>query len=185
MIGDTGIELVHGGFNAGSGQLILRGAADPDTYSAVLQSLVLENAGPAGLATGSRSVTVAVRDGEGAEAVQQSVTLVVEPPPAWAEPATEAGPLAHHDPQADVMAASALVAQELDGADHAGASSWTDHVGDGAAAPVLHEAWTHAGQPAEQASAQAHAVALADHLPTMPGEDATVLHGFMDRPHWA
>jgi hypothetical protein len=185
MIGDTGIELVHGGFNAGSGQLILHGVADPDTYSAVLQSLVLENAGPAGLATGSRSVTVAVRDSEGAEAVQQSLTLVVEPPPAWAEPATEAGPLAHHDPQADVMAASALVAQELDGADHAGASSWTDHVGDGAAAPVLHEAWTHAGQPAEQASAQAHAVALADHLPTMPGEDATVLHGFMDRPHWA
>ncbi|WP_262272912.1 Ig-like domain-containing protein [Microvirga yunnanensis] len=64
MIGDTGIEVVGGGYSAGT--LTLSGHARPETYAAVLQSLVLESSDASGLAAGSRSISVTLRDSEGA-----------------------------------------------------------------------------------------------------------------------
>jgi hypothetical protein len=166
MIGDTGIELVNGGYDAASGQLTLLGAAAPEVYSAVLQSLVLENAGPEGLAAGSRSVTVTVRDSEGAEAVQQSVTLAVEPPP----PPPPPEPMPEADPQA-VVEASVLAAQDVF-IGHAAATGWTDHV--------------HAG-PHHWADVQAADAAIDLASPVthaaVPGEDFHLFHGMADRQH--
>ncbi|MFD1108546.1 hypothetical protein [Pseudoroseomonas ludipueritiae] len=162
MIGDTGIELVGGGYDAASGQLALRGAAAPEVYSAVLQSLVLENAGPEGLAAGSRSVSIAVRDSEGAEAVRHSVTLAVEPPPPPPPP-----PAPEADPQAAIEA-SVLAAQDAF-AGHAAVADWTEHLH--GAAP-----WTYPADAAiDHADPAAHAVP--------PGDDLHAFHALLDRPH--
>ncbi|WP_157034036.1 Ig-like domain-containing protein [Belnapia moabensis] len=79
MVGSTGIEVVGGGYDSATGSLTLRGDASPATYSAVLQGLVLENAGGAGLATGTRTIGVVLHDDLGAVSVQQTVGLVVQP----------------------------------------------------------------------------------------------------------
>jgi hypothetical protein len=161
MIGDTGIELVNGGYDAASGQLTLRGAAAPEVYSALLRSLVLENAGPEGLAAGDRSVTVTVRDSEGAEAVRHSVTLAVEVPP---PPSPPPEPAPEVDPQAAAAEAVVLAAQDAF-AGHA--ADWTGQL--------------HAGPWAKAHPADA-AMDPAAHV-TLPGEDLHILHGMLDRPH--
>ena len=161
MLGDTGIELVGGGYDAASGQLALRGAAAPEVYSALLQSLVLENAGPEGLAAGNRTVSIVVRDSEGAEAVQQSVALAVEPPPP--EPVPEI------DPQVAAIEASVLAAQDAF-ASHAGAADWMEQV---------HAAHWAEAHPAD--AAIDHAAPAAHAMP--PGDDLHAFHGLLDRPH--
>jgi hypothetical protein len=182
MVGETGIEVVKGGYDAASGRISLQGAATPETYSAVLQSLVLENAGPGGLAAGNRSVSVVVRDQEGAEALQHSVTLAVEPPPAHPEPPAAASPQA--DPGRAATEASVLIAQEVYEADHAAGLAWTDPAPDSGPAPSSGH-WTEAVLPADgHAEAAAGAAAVADHLPALPAEDAATLHGLAERPHW-
>ncbi|RKK03596.1 Ig-like domain-containing protein, partial [Pseudoroseomonas wenyumeiae] len=161
MISDTGIELVNGGYDAASGRITLRGAAPPEVYSAVLQSLVLENAGTEGLAAGQRSVSIVVRDSEGVEAVQQSVTLAVEPPPPVPEPVPQA------DPQA-VIEASVLAAQDAF-AGHA-ATDWTAHL--------------HAAPWADAYPSDAGIDHAAPPAPVMlSGEDFHILHSMLDRPH--
>ena len=58
MIGDTGIEVVGGGYAAGTGTLTLSGHATPEIYASVLEALVLESGDASGLAAGSRSIGV-------------------------------------------------------------------------------------------------------------------------------
>ncbi|UVF17498.1 Ig-like domain-containing protein [Microvirga terrae] len=131
MIGDTGIEVVGGGYVAGA--LTLSGHAKPETYAAVLQSLVLESSDAAGLAAGSRSISVTLHDSEGATSTPRSVEIVVdEPPPA----APEVHGLA--------AGADSGTTQELSGSDilllmadgvldpgHDASSAWTDQVSAG------------------------------------------------------
>jgi large repetitive protein len=77
MIGDTGIELV-GGYAAEMGALTLSGNAPPETYAAVLGSLVLESCDASGPATGSKSIRVTLLDSEGVASMQKSVDIVLE-----------------------------------------------------------------------------------------------------------
>jgi hypothetical protein len=171
MIGDTGIEVVNGGYDAASGQLTLRGAAAPEAYSALLRSLVLENGGPEGLALGIRSVSVVLRDSEGAEAARQSVTLTVEP----ADPEPAARVVA--DPQA---VASMLAAQDGFDAGHA-ALTWTDHL-DYGTVPGHHESWIDPGPDGGLAGGAGQDV-LADHPAMLPGDDVHFAHGLVERQH--
>ncbi|MBO1907015.1 hypothetical protein KHP60_21120 [Microvirga sp. 3-52] len=84
VIGDTGIEIEGGGYAAGT--LTLSGNARPETYAAVLGSLVLESGDASGLAAGSRSISVTLRDSDGATSVPKTVEIVVdEPPPSQPE----------------------------------------------------------------------------------------------------
>ncbi|WP_120009542.1 hypothetical protein [Teichococcus vastitatis] len=76
MIGDTGIEVVGGAYDAGTGILRLSGPATPGVYAAVLQALVLENSTGA-LSAGTRTISVTLTDGGGAASAQQSVALAV------------------------------------------------------------------------------------------------------------
>ncbi|KAA2212469.1 hypothetical protein [Teichococcus oryzae] len=78
MIGGTGIEVLGGGYNPGTGMLRLGGRASPGIYAAVLQSLVLENA-EGELAAGTRTIAVKLTDQSGAASAQQSVALAVGP----------------------------------------------------------------------------------------------------------
>jgi hypothetical protein len=181
MVGDTGIEVVKGGYDAASGRISLQGAAAPETYAAVLQSLVLENAGPGGLAAGNRLVSVVVRDQEGAEALQHSVTLAVEPPPAPQPPAAAASLPAGTNGAA--VEASVLMAQEVYGADHAAGLAWTEQARDSNPAPSSGH-WTETGLPADGHAEILGAGAVTDHLPALPAEDAATLHGLAERPHW-
>ncbi|WP_169747516.1 calcium-binding protein [Belnapia moabensis] len=77
MIGDTGIEIIGGGFDAATGTLRLGGNASPGVYGAVLSSLVLESSDAAGLSAGTRTVGVAIIDDTGATSTVHSVALDV------------------------------------------------------------------------------------------------------------
>ena len=78
MIGDTGIEIVGGGYAAGTGTLTLSGHASPEIYASVLEALVLESGDASGLAAGSRSLGVVLVDSEGAASLERSVDVVVD-----------------------------------------------------------------------------------------------------------
>jgi len=78
MIGDTGIELVGGGFDPATDQLVLAGEAPHATYQAVLASLVLVNEGGGVLEAGDRAVTITLRDPAGA-ADTETVAVAVMP----------------------------------------------------------------------------------------------------------
>ncbi|WP_204985769.1 Ig-like domain-containing protein [Microvirga pakistanensis] len=78
MIGDTGIEVVGGGFDPASDSLILSGNASPDTYAAVLEALVLESGNTSGFTAGTRSIGVTLVDSDGAVSPQQFVEIVVD-----------------------------------------------------------------------------------------------------------
>ena len=78
MIGDTGIEIVGGGYAAGTGTLTLSGHATPEIYASVLEALVLESSDASGLAAGSRSIGVVLVDSEGAASLERSVDVVVD-----------------------------------------------------------------------------------------------------------
>jgi hypothetical protein len=78
MIGNTGIELVGGAFAHETGMLTLSGHASPETYAAVLQSLMLESGAQSGLTAGTRSIGVVLFDSEGAASTRQSVDVVID-----------------------------------------------------------------------------------------------------------
>ena len=131
MIGDTGIELVGGGYAAGT--LILSGNAAPETYAAVLQSLVLESGDASGLAAGTRNISVTLRDSDGAISVPRSVEVVVDDPPP-----------SHPEARGLTTASDAGATQDLAGSDilllmadgamepgHETGSGWTEQIGAG------------------------------------------------------
>jgi hypothetical protein len=78
MIGDTGIEIVGGGFNAATGTLALTGAAAPATYQAVLGGLMLVNAQGGVLEAGDRSVGITLSDAAGASDTENVTVAVAE-----------------------------------------------------------------------------------------------------------
>ncbi|EIM29743.1 DUF4429 domain-containing protein [Microvirga lotononidis] len=130
MVGDTGIEVVGGGYASQTGTLTLSGHARPDVYSAVLQSLVLESADANGLAAGSRSIGVTLFDSEGSASTPKTIEVIVdEPPPS---------PIEAHGLMA---AADTGTTQDLSGSDilllmadgtidpgHGTAGAWTDQI---------------------------------------------------------
>ncbi len=131
MIGDTGIELVGGGYAAGA--LILSGNAAPETYAAVLQSLVLESGDASGLAAGTRNISVTLRDSDGAISLPRSVEVVVDDPPP-----------SHPEARGLTTASDAGATQDLAGSDilllmadgamdpgHETGSGWTEQIGAG------------------------------------------------------
>lgn len=127
MIGDTGIEVVGGGYAAGT--LTLSGNAAPGTYATVLQSLVLESGDASGLAAGSRSISVTLRDSDGAVSSPRTVEIVVDDPPL------------HQQAEARGLTAASDTTQDLAGSDillllaegamdpsHEAASGWTEQI---------------------------------------------------------
>jgi hypothetical protein len=76
LVGDTGIRVVGGGLDPGTGVLTLSGAASASTYAAVLDGLTLVNVGGGRLAIGTRSVTVTLTDATG-EAASDATLLIV------------------------------------------------------------------------------------------------------------
>jgi len=138
MIGDTGIEIVGGGYAAGSGTLTLSGHATPETYSSVLEALVLENGDGSGLAAGSRNLGVVLIDGEGAVSPQRSVEVVIDEVPevpAMAASADGAGTMQ------DLAGSDILLLTAENGTtdpSHGAGAAWTDHVGAGDATGGAH-----------------------------------------------
>ena len=133
MIGDTGIEIVGGGYAAGTGTLTLSGHATPEIYASVLEALVLESSDASGLAAGSRSIGVVLVDSEGAASLERSVDVVVDD-------------VAHASGLAAPMGASGTI-QDLAGSDilllmadgatdpsHGAGAAWTEQVDAGDAA---------------------------------------------------
>jgi hypothetical protein len=76
LIGDTGIRVVGGGLDAGTGVLTLSGTASASTYAAVLDALTLVKDGGGALAIGTRSVSVALTDATG-EVATESTSVIV------------------------------------------------------------------------------------------------------------
>jgi hypothetical protein len=78
VIGDTGLRIVGGGFDAATGTLTLAGAAPADTYASVMAGLML--VGPDGgvLEAGDRTVTIALTDAVG-DATSETLTVSVLP----------------------------------------------------------------------------------------------------------
>ncbi|MBA1157363.1 Ig-like domain-containing protein [Microvirga mediterraneensis] len=170
MIGDTGIEVVGGGYEAHMGTLTLSGSAAPEVYSAVLQSLVLESVDTSGLAAGSRSIGVTLFDSEGAASVPQTIEVVVdEPPPSTVE--------AH-----GLMAAAASgTTQDLSGSDillmmadgtidpgHGAGGAWTEQIDAGQAPETAMHQPVELDQP------------VADHV--QPVDDLQIESA---RTHWS
>ncbi|WP_114946278.1 Ig-like domain-containing protein [Microvirga calopogonii] len=150
MVGDTGIEVVGGGYASHSGTLTLRGDASPDIYSAVLQSLVLESAEPTGLAAGSRNVAVTLFDSEGTASAPKAIEVIVDEPP---PPLSDA-----HGPMA---AADTTTSQDLSGSDillmmadgmmdpgHGAGGAWTEQIDIGTPAETAPHQPMELDQPA-------------------------------------
>jgi hypothetical protein len=128
MIGDTGIEVVGGGYAAGT--LTLSGNATPETYAAVLQSLVLESGDASGLAAGSRSISVTLRDSDGAASSPRTVEVIVDDPPPTQAGAHGLTAAADSGTTQD-LAGSDILLLMADGAtdpSHETASGWTEQI---------------------------------------------------------
>ncbi|MFC1457020.1 Ig-like domain-containing protein [Microvirga arabica] len=129
MIGDTGIELVGGGYADDTGTLTLSGHASPETYAAVLQSLMLESHARSGLAAGTRSIGVVLSDSDGATTTRQSVDVVIDE----AEPVQPEGQnFAFSAPEStqnsdgsDIML---LMADDEAEMSHAATAAWTEQI---------------------------------------------------------
>jgi large repetitive protein len=150
MIGDTGIEVVGGGYAIGTGTLTLSGNANPATYAAVLQSLVLESGDASGLTAGSRSIAVTLRDSDGAASISKTVEVIVDdPPPAQ----TEAHGLMA---AADVgttrdLSGSDILLLMADGAtdpSHGAVGAWTEQIDASDASTTVSHASANLDQPA-------------------------------------
>jgi hypothetical protein len=151
MIGDTGIEVVGGGYDSSSGSLTLSGNASPETYATVLQSLVLDSGDASGLGAGTRSIGVTLFDQEGAASVERMVDVVVDAPaPVQMEAAhadiTAAGLAA---PMQDNTAADLLLLMPETGneATDSSTGAWTDQVDHGNVASDSSHATTGLDQP--------------------------------------
>jgi hypothetical protein len=124
MIGDTGIELVMGAYAGDTGTLTLSGHASPDTYAAVLQSLMLESDDQSGLTTGTRSLGVVLFDSEGAASTQQSVDVVVDE----AEPAPPQGQGFETVQNGTGSEIILLMADDEAEMNHAASAAWTEQI---------------------------------------------------------
>jgi hypothetical protein len=132
MIGDTGIELVTGAYAGETGTLTLSGHASPDTYAAVLQSLMLESGAPSGLTAGTRSLGVVLFDSEGAASTRQSVDVVVDE----AEPAPPQGQGFETMQSGTGSEIILLMADDEAEMNHAASAAWTEQIdGDPSANP--------------------------------------------------
>lgn len=175
LLGDTGIELVQGGYDGATGQLLLRGPASAGTYSAVLRSLVLENNGAEGLAAGARSVSVVLRDEQGAEAARQTVSLTLEqpvppaPPPGMAEASGGAQDAAGPD-------ALTLAVETAGDAAGDAAADWASPPA--GAEPAQGSDWTRMEEAAATEPVEADAGA------GMPQDDGMLGIALPERPHW-
>jgi uncharacterized protein YjgD (DUF1641 family)/CTP:molybdopterin cytidylyltransferase MocA len=124
MIGDTGIELVGGAYAGETGTLTLSGHASPETYAAVLQSLMLESGDQSGLAAGTRSIGVVLIDSDGAASTRQSVDVIVD----QTEPVAPQGPgvdAAQNGAGSDIIL---LMADEEAEMSHGATGSWTEQI---------------------------------------------------------
>jgi len=132
MIGDTGIELVGGAYAGETGTLTLSGHASPETYAAVLQSLMLESGAQSGLAAGTRSIGVVLSDSDGAPSTRQSVDVVID----------EAEPVAPQGQGSDAAQNSAgsdiilLMADDEADMSHAATASWTEQIDSDQSSPA-------------------------------------------------
>ncbi|WP_201859135.1 Ig-like domain-containing protein [Microvirga soli] len=124
MIGNTGIELVGGAYAGETGTLTLSGHASPNTYAAVLQSLMLESGEGEGLAAGTRSIGVVLFDSEGAASTRQTVDVVVDE----AEPVPPQGQgfeAMQNGTGSDIIL---LMADEGGEMNHVATVSWTEQI---------------------------------------------------------
>ncbi|WP_414473150.1 DUF4429 domain-containing protein [Microvirga sp. M2] len=133
MIGDTGIELVGGGYDPATGSLSLSGSAPPDTYAAVLRALVLENPDGTGLAAGTRSIGVTLVDQEGAASVPKTVDVIVDDvAPGPGGPGGHGFAAASFEPAQDHLGSDVLLLIAESGSETADAGGpWTEHLDQG------------------------------------------------------
>ena len=127
MIGDTGIEIVGGGYAAGTGTLTLSGHATPEIYASVLEALVLESGDASGLAAGSRSLGVVLVDSEGAASLERSVDVVVDD---VAHASGLAAPMGASGTTQDLAGSDILLLMADGGTDpsHGAGAAWTEQV---------------------------------------------------------
>ncbi|KFG67750.1 Ig-like domain-containing protein [Microvirga sp. BSC39] len=143
MIGDTGIELVGGAYAGETGTLTLSGHASPETYAAVLQSLMLESGDKSGLAAGTRSIGVVLFDSDGAASIRQSVDVVVDE----VQPvAPEGQGFASHGTEPMQTGAGSdlilLMADEEAEMSHTATGSWTEQIHGDQSSDTSHAATT-------------------------------------------
>jgi hypothetical protein len=148
VIGDTGIEIEGVGHAAGA--LTLSGNARPETYAAVLGSLVLESGDASGLAAGSRSISVTLRDSDGATSVPKTVEIVVdEPTPSQTESTgltADAGSGTTQD-----LSGSDILLLMTEGAidpSHGAGGTWTEQIDANDASTTVSHASVDLEQPA-------------------------------------
>jgi hypothetical protein len=130
MIGNTGIQVVEGGYAPGTGTLTLSGNAAPETYAAVLGSLVLESGDASGLAAGSRSIAVTLRDSDGAVSAPSTIEVVVDDP-APIQAAAQGLPDAAGSQTTQDLAGSDILLLMADGSSdpgHGTAGAWTEQI---------------------------------------------------------
>ncbi|MBJ6126983.1 hypothetical protein JAO75_16395 [Microvirga sp. BT325] len=129
MIGDTGIELVGGAGAGDAGTLTLSGHASPETYAAVLQSLVLESGDPSGLGAGTRNIGVVLIDSDGAASTRQSVDVVVDQVESAEAGNHNIGAAAYEPTQNDAGSdVILLMADESADTSHGATGSWTEQI---------------------------------------------------------
>ncbi|MEZ0169424.1 Ig-like domain-containing protein [Microvirga sp. TS319] len=170
MIGDTGIELVGGGYDPATGSLSLSGSAPPDTYAAVLRALVLENPDGTGLAAGTRSIGVTLVDQEGAASVPKTVDVIVDDmvpdPVGTGEQGFAAASL---EPAQDHLGSDVLLLIAESGGETTDTGSlWTEHLDQGP---------DHAAVP--------HAPADLDHLGSDQIQPINDFHVEIGRVNWS
>jgi hypothetical protein len=170
MIGSTGIEVVGGGYVARTGTLTLSGSATPQTYAAVIKSLVLESVDGSGLASGSRSIGVTLQDSSGANSTQKSVDIVVDH--------TDPAPGASHD----FAAASSLVTHNSSEADYLVLTTDPDSGG----STSVPGAWTEQIDPSHMPDATAHHTSMDLQEPAVePAPLADHFHIDTNRVQWS
>ncbi|QRM27343.1 Ig-like domain-containing protein [Microvirga sp. VF16] len=150
MIGDTGIEVVGGGYSTANGTLTLSGNAAPATYADVLRALVLESGDASGLTAGARSITVTLQDGEGAASTPRTVEVVVDDPPPTQSAAHGLMAAADSGTTQD-LAGSDILLLMADGATdlgHGAVGAWTEQVEAGDASATGTHSSVDFGQPA-------------------------------------
>lgn len=76
LIGDTGIRIVGGGFDAETGTLRLAGAAAPEVYADLIERLTLVDADGGALETGPRGLSITLTDAGGDSTTERLSVLV-------------------------------------------------------------------------------------------------------------
>ncbi|MDO9713981.1 tandem-95 repeat protein [Paracraurococcus lichenis] len=131
LLGDTGIEVA----TDTNGHVTLSGRAPQQVYERAIEALALEN-DQSGLASGTRSIGITLRDDAGAAGETRVVAVVVDPPPPVhadplpgmaASPVTESGDQSHDATMASVAHDMIVVAMG-GGTEHMGDTpgNWTE-----------------------------------------------------------